>query len=310
MISYLRDFVELRTKVASVFPFLYTLIIYTYLYNVDQLDIKITVLFFLSMICLDMATTAINHLAGFTNEKDISPYDQKLLDEAKKLGLSRKFNLMIVAVLVATGVGLGIAIVVLTNIYVLIIGAGCTLVALLYSYGPIPLKNTFLGEVASGITLGALVPLAFVFSQNSTIFIESFTVKQLILNVEGILTWAVILTIPVLVVANIMLANNICDMKKDKRDGRVTLPLMIGTGNSKLLWLIGYLLCYIFIIALVALKFLPLISLVAILTLPLVLNNCRKFIKKSVKQLTFKYAVFNLQIILFAIILSGLIGLI
>ncbi|WOO86427.1 prenyltransferase [Mollicutes bacterium LVI A0039] len=310
MLLYLKDFVELRTKVASIIPLMYTIVIYLFLSGTDNFNIGITIIFIISMLCLDMATTALNHLAGFTTEKEISMYDQELLQRMNRLGITHKFNKAVIIILLTCGIILGLVIVLNSNIFVLLIGMLCVLVALLYSYGPLPLKNTCLGEVASGVTLGALVPLAYLFSQDSQMFIETLNFEVLIINIPAVITWAVILIIPVMVVANIMLANNICDVHKDSQSGRRTLPILFGKPISLLLWMFGYVIVYIDVLGLVIFQKLPTLALLALLTMPIVLRNTRRFISNPVKSQTFKYAVFNLQIILLSIGLAVLIDII
>ncbi len=309
MITYLKDFVELRTKVASVFPYLFTLSIYLYAFADYDFKLILAVLFFISMLCLDMATTALNHLAGMNEEESKSKYDQKLLADMKRLGITNKFNKVVFNVLVLIGVSLGLIIGFVTNVFVILIGAICVFVAIIYSYGPLPLKNTPLGEVVSGITMGMLIPLAFLFTQDSSLFISSFTFQQLTINVSMIIVWGLILLIPTLTIANIMLANNICDVKKDSENSRVTLPLVIGTALASKLFILMYTVCYMLIVALILLNVFPVINIISLSTLPIVISNSRKFVAEPVKVKTFKYAVFNLQLILLSVIVPIVISL-
>ncbi len=309
MISYLKNFVELRTKVASVFPYLYVLSIYLYSFNDYQFSFPKAILFFISMLALDMATTVLNHLAGMNREDDISFYDQKLLTQMDDLGIGNKFNIAVLAFLAVVGIGSGVILAFNSSLLLILIGAICVLVAIAYSYGPIPLKNTFLGEVASGVTMGGLIPLAFIISQDQTVFITDISLTSITLNLQSIFIWIIVLAIPILVIANIMLANNICDMEKDQTNGRVTLPLLLGRQASKLLWISMYLVSYLLIIGLVIAQVIPFIAIVGLLTLPIILRNSRKFIKHSVKAQTFKYAVFNLQLILLAVTIPTFVGL-
>ncbi len=310
MISYLKNYVELRTKVASVFPFFYVLAIYLYSFDSYQFSLAKAIIFFISMLALDMATTVLNHLAGMHREDDISFYDQKLLNQMEQLGLTSNFNRIVLFILLIIGIGFGLFLALTSSLLLIVIGGICILVAVAYSYGPIPLKNTFLGEVASGVTMGGLIPLAFIISQDQSIFITNFSLTAVTLNLQSILIWTIALAIPILVIANIMLANNICDMEKDLANGRITLPLIIGRPSSKLLWIGSYLICYCLIIGLVIARVIPVVGLIGLLTLPIVLRNSRKFIRYSVKAETFKYAVFNLQIILLAVTIPTLIGII
>ncbi len=310
MIKYLKNYVELRTKVASFFPFLYTVAIYIYLFKIDyNYNWLIVILFLVAMLCLDMATTVLNHNAGMKDEKNVSPYDQKLLVDMKKLGIDMRFNKRVLYALVTLGIGIGVVIVLLSNIYVLGIGTICVFVAIIYSYGPLPLKNTFLGELASGFTMGMLIPLALIFALDQSIFIK-LNNWQLTINLENVFIWFAVLLIPTFVIANIMLANNICDIEKDKDDGRITLPIIIGKMHSIFLWKLLYALVYLIIVFLIVVKILPIVSLLTLVTIPVVSRNCLEFSQNPVKSLTFKFAVKNLIIIMSSIIFTLVIGVV
>ncbi len=162
MFRYLLDYVELRTKVASFFPFIYTLIIYfLFAYPKYNFDASLTIIFLIAILSLDMATTTLNHLVGMNKEEDISMYDQRLIEGMKQYKLSSKFNYFVTGVLTVIGIFCGIYLVLNSSILLLLLGIVCVGVAIIYSYGPVPIKNTCLGELASGITMGYLIPLAF-----------------------------------------------------------------------------------------------------------------------------------------------------
>lgn len=307
MFKYLKDFVELRTKVASVFPFIFVLYIYLYAFSAYNFSIGLAIIFFISMLCLDMATTVLNHLAGFSKEANMSIYDQKLKSQMKRLGLKNSFNKKILLTLVMMGIGFGLILVLFSNILVLVVGAVCVVVAVAYSFGPLPLKNTFLGELASGLTMGALIPLAFLLSQDPSLFITKLTPASVTLNLENIIIWAFILLVPIITIANIMLANNICDLDKDLKNGRLTLPIVIGLKPSLVVWNSGYVVCYIIIIGLILNALIPQMAMYGLVTIPFVVNNMIKFNLNPVKAKTFKYAVFNLQIILLAVIIPSIV---
>ncbi len=93
MIKYFIQYVELKTKVASVFPFLFALAFYLLNYATDyNFDATKALIFFISMLALDMATTTLNHQVGMDKEQDISPYDQNLVNHMKILGLTKNHN--------------------------------------------------------------------------------------------------------------------------------------------------------------------------------------------------------------------------
>lgn len=309
MVSYLKNFVELRTKVASVFPFFYVLLVYLVYYsNQYQFKPELAIVFFISMLSLDMATTALNHLAGLNKEEDISLYDQQLQKSMNKLGINNNTNWAIFLILALIGIGLGGYLVLSSNIYVLLLGAFCVFIALIYSYGPLPLKNTCLGEVASGFTMGAIIPIAFLCIQDLSLFLKDNNLFAFDFYLYNMYCWALILLIPVLLIAAIMLANNICDIDKDIANGRKTLPILIGQQNGLRLWNGLYFTSYIILVLLVILDIFHPIMLLGLVTIPVVLKNCKKLNEIPVKAKSFKYVVFNLQIILGSLIVLLLIS--
>lgn len=98
----------------------------------------------------------------------------------------------------------------------LLIAAIGALIAVLYSGGRTPISYLPLGELASGITMGGLITLA------------SYQVMTLRLD-PMVALWS----LPLIAgIALIMLANNACDVEKDARAGRRTLPVIIGHGRA------------------------------------------------------------------------------
>lgn len=310
MFKYFINLVEPKTKAASVFPFFYVLVLYLYMFEGFQFNWIVTILFFISMVCLDMATTVLNNIVGINNEQNISVYDRNLQLQMEKLNLSSQFNLRVFYGLMAIGIGCGIIVVALTNIFVALIGAICIVVSITYSSGPVPLKNTCLGELASGITMGYLIPLAFLCAQNPSLFIIDATHDMLILNVSMITKWGISLMVPTLVIANLMLANNICDMAKDKADGRLTLSLIIGQSFSLGLWGLMYMLAIFCIILMIIMGIVPKFTIFGLAIIPFVILNISYFVFNPQKAITYKYAVYNLQLIILAVIIPTIANLI
>ncbi len=311
MIKYFIQYVELKTKVASVFPFFFTLVFYLATYANDySFDPIKALIFFVAMLTLDMATTTLNHQVGMNKEKDISPYDHNLVQQMKDLNLSNKHNYTIMGGLSLLGIILGIYLVSISSLLLILIGGLCVLIAIIYSYGPIPIKNTCLGEVFSGITMGYLIPLAFIISQDQSIFITSYSNPIISLNFINIFTFIIAFAIPTLLIANIMLANNACDVEKDLNNKRYTLAVMLGQEAAIILWQNIYLFVYSIIGLCIVLNILPLISFLTYLTMPLVFKNIKVFKANPVKNETFIMAVKNIVIILFSLTILILISLV
>lgn len=307
MFKYLINLVEIRTKVTSIFPFFYVLIIYLYCFNEYNFNLVVAILFFISMLCLDMATTVLNHLAGIYIEDDMSKHDEELISAMAKLGITSKFNNRLLVSLITVGTVLGLYIALTTSWLIIIIGLISLIIAVLYSFGPLPIKDSPLGEVASGLAQGMLIPFAFLLSQDSSLFITTFDYKQLVINVPNTVIWVLILIVPTVLIANIMLANNLSDCAKDKNNGRITLPIVIGPQLSKILWTSLYAVAYLIIIILICLGVLPKLTTVFLLSVILVYLNGKKFVSNPVKHLTFKYSVINLQLVLLTVIIPTMV---
>lgn len=90
----------------------------------------------------------------------------------------------------------------------------------LYSAGKTPLSYLPLGEAASGIVMGGIVPIAAYQALTGTL--------------DG---RAMICAIPtVIAVGLIMLTNNTCDIERDKDAARKTLPLILGRARARRLY--------------------------------------------------------------------------
>lgn len=310
MFKYFIQYVELKTKVASVFPFMFALLFYIINFAIDyEFDPIKAVIFFVAMLALDMATTTLNHQVGMDKEKDISPYDQNLVKQMHDLNLSNKHNYIIIAILATIGIGLGFYLVSISSALLILVGGLCVLVAIAYSYGPVPIKNTCLGEVFSGATMGYLIPLAFFISQDQSIFISSMTNSTISLNYINILIFVITFAIPTLLIANIMLANNICDIDKDINNKRYTLAVMLGQNQAITLWQNIYIFIYSLIGVSIVLGFLPMIAFVSYLTMIPVFKNIKIFKANPIKSETFIMSVKNIVIVLSSLTVLMIISL-
>ncbi len=92
----------------------------------------------------------------------------------------------------------------------------------------------------------------------------------------------VVLTMPLITgIANIMLANNTCDMEDDFENRRFTLPLVIGKDNALKLFVILYSIGYIAIVIGSLTGWLPVSCMAVLLTIIPVRKNIVLFFKKA-----------------------------
>ena len=130
------------------------------------------------------------------------------------------------------------------------------------------------------------------------------------LNILPIITIILLSVAPVCTTANIMLANNICDLKKDITVKRYTLPYYIGDKAIPLFaWI--YYVTYIATVLMVLLNILSPLILLALLTIFIVQKYIRQFSKVQDKETTFLVSIKNYIIIVgtntLFIFLSGLL---
>lgn len=121
----------------------------------------------------------------------------------------------------------------------LVIGIIGVLVLVAYSSGRIKISHLPLGELASGVVMGCLIPLAdiCVFAGHAlagTAAAQSGGPFSLVwLLTPGEWFDAVICTAPlVLGVAMVMFTQNISDIERDRASGRRTLPVLLGRPRS------------------------------------------------------------------------------
>lgn len=286
MIKRFLGYVEIRTKITSIFAFLMTIALL--LYQKQEIHWGETLIFFASMFIFDLTTTAINNYIDTKNNH-------------QTLQFNRKTALNIIYVLFGISTVLGLYLAYLTDIVILLIGGICFLCGVFYTYGPVPISRQPLGEVLSGVFYGLLIPfiLLYINSPAGTYlsFHVNFQTMLLELQIWPIISLLLFSIIPFSVTANIMLANNICDLEKDIAVKRHTLPYYIG---SKALYLFAglYYLTYVAIIVMVVTGILHPICLLSLISILPVQKNINVFIKQQDKASTFVCSIKNYVLIM------------
>ena len=98
----------------------------------------------------------------------------------------------------------------------LLIGMVGALVVWSYSGGSTPLSYLPLGELVSGLAMGGLIPLGIAACADGRLHPD-----------------VLLASLPLILgIALIMMSNNGCDIEKDRRAGRRTLPLLLGRERS------------------------------------------------------------------------------
>lgn len=310
-ISSFLQLVEIRTKVASVIPYLLGTF-YT-LYTFDTFRPKNALLMFLSMIIFDMTTTAINNYIDYTKAIKKDGYGYEVHNAITLHSLNIKMVRYLIYTMLFISASLGILLALNTNIIVFLLGVLCFAIGILYTFGPLPISRTPFGEVFSGITMGLILPFIsiyiHIFDQNTIDLSLTKNSFLMFLDIRMLLGIGITCIPLITCIANIMLANNICDMEEDFPNKRFTLPIYIGKEKALILWECLYYLAYISIVVGVILKILPLISVCTLLTLIPVLKNIQVFEAKQFKGETFIYSVKNFIILNMVYILTIILAL-
>ncbi len=259
------------------------------LYQKQTINWNLTLLFFVAMFLFDLTTTAINN---YIDSKD----NDQILD------FKRKTSLLIIYGLFLTSTVLGLSLAYWTDIIVLLAGGACFLFGVLYTYGPLPISRQPLGEAFSGFFYGLMIPfiLMYINMPEGTFLTYhlSFEAVSLELKVVPIATLLLFAITPFCTTANIMLANNTCDLEKDIIVRRYTLPYYIGKKAALTLFAGFYYLTYIATILMVILGILSAICLLSLLSIFIVQKNIKMFFKKQEKSTTFICSIKNFVIIM------------
>ncbi|HOM02169.1 MAG TPA: 1,4-dihydroxy-2-naphthoate polyprenyltransferase [Acetivibrio sp.] len=287
--------VEIKTKIASMVPFMLGTV-YA-IYRFDVFNVKNFFFLFISLLCFDMVTTALNNYFDYKRaaKKEGYNYEEHNAIVRDKLGEARVITVILFLMCVA--VLFGILLYMNTNIIVLLVGVISFAVGIVYSFGPLPISRMPLGEVFSGFFMGFVIIFLAVFvhiyDRDIVLLALEGQFLSLKLNIAEVL-YVFAFSIPAVCgIANIMLANNICDVEDDIENRRYTLPIYIG--KEKALWLFEalYYIAFIDILLLSVFRIVPFIMLLVLLVFIPVKKNINLFRKKQTKKDTFELAVKN-----------------
>lgn len=304
--------VEIQTKVASVIPFL--LGSFYALFRFNTFSIENFILMFVSLLCFDMATTAVNNYIDFKSANRKYGYGYESHNAIVRYNIKESTVIGTIFTLLIIAVAFGILLFLNTNIVVLILGVISFIIGILYSFGPVPISRTPFGEFFSGGTMGFIIPFLavyiHVFHQNLlNIFIQGGMLNIEINIIEVI--YILLISMPSIVgIANIMLANNICDIEDDIENKRYTLPIFIGKNNALKVFKVLYYIGFISLIILLVIGVAPLISVLTLGTFVMVNKNINIFYEKQTKKDTFIVGVKNFVLMNLTLVFTLAIGVI
>jgi 1,4-dihydroxy-2-naphthoate octaprenyltransferase len=295
--SFLK-FVEIQTKVASMIPFIIGTL-YS-LYYFERFNTGNFIILFISLISFDMATTAINNYYDYKKANKTHGYNYESHNAIVSHNLKESTVVFVIISLLAVASLAGCILFLNTSPVILLLGALSFGVGILYSFGPVPISRTPLGEILSGLFMGFVIVFISIYVHVYDTGLVDLIYEAGILGISFDLievAYIFLLSVPTINgIANIMLANNICDIEDDIENRRYTLPIYIG--KERALWVFKtlYYICYADILLMLILGITPAATAIALLTFIPVNRNIMSFYKLQTKKDTFALAVKNFLI--------------
>ena len=293
------ELVEIKAKIASVWPFLLGLLFVAH--NFQHLNWGVDGLFFIAMLLFNMAVDINDNYQDYTRADDTQAAEWKR--HTNVIGVHHLSVRGIFALMASfAGVAglIGLYLVWLTGWPLLVMGIFCFLVGYLYAGGPQPLSGTPTGEFFAGFTMGFMIMAITVYLNLYQTSALTLTLWLRVLLASGIAMAAI---------AALLLANNICDAQEDLDLNRKTIVYYLSVQRA--LWLFAgfYVLGYLALIASVVLGDLPVWTLLALVSVFPVVRNVRGLFRVQVKKETFILAVRNLGILALTTTLAEALGM-
>jgi 1,4-dihydroxy-2-naphthoate octaprenyltransferase len=268
------------------------------LYYFQSFHLLPTLLFFIGLTAINLFVSAWNNLMDY--HKALDPDYKTRENILSTRQIAPRLALKICLALLAIDVLVGIAVVLTTNLAILPIGALCFIIAIFYTFGPFAFSRFPLGEVLAGFAEGIC---GFFFG----IYVNAFDKDFFTVHFDKwLLTFDMDFAtlIPIGLVGlmcfcmnfNVMLADNICDLTQDEKNGRLTLPHFMGIPTALKLFVGMYGGASFCILLAILVGVLPKTCLLMLLIAPLIVRNVRLFLKKQDKRETFILSVQNLML--------------
>lgn len=160
---------------------------------------------------------------------------------------------------------LGIYICARTTWWVAVAGSISMLVGYLYSGGRSPIANTPFGDLVAGIFMGLMIVVISCYIQTASVAAST-----------------IILSLPIsILVAAILLANNIRDAEGDWKKGRRTLAILLGQRKATYLLCTMFITSFVIVILVIILKYASLWAFISFASIPTAVRSIEIFRTKS-----------------------------
>ena len=269
------ELIELKAKTASIFPFLLGLA-YS-LYHYQSVKLSALAIYFVAMFMFNCFVDIWDNYNDYHKAVDTDDY-QKNTNIIGRENLSMGLIKSLLAFFFFGSLILGIIVALMTGWAVFWLGLLCYVVGVFYAGGPKPLSSLPLGELLSGLTMGYVIFLICLYINSSQNFVWSFA---------NLATTFLIALPNTLLIANLMLANNTCDLEEDEANHRYTIVHYIGKKAALIWWTTALILAFVAIVVAVILGLLSPIMLLILLIAPLMIKFARPYLQKQVKKETF-----------------------
>ena len=269
------ELIELKAKTASIFPFLLGLA-YS-LYHYQSVNLSALAIYFVAMFMFNCFVDIWDNYNDYHKAVDTDDY-QKNTNIIGRENLSMGLIKSLLAFFFFGSLILGIIVALMTGWAVFWLGLLCYAVGVFYAGGPKPLSSLPLGELLSGLTMGYVIFLICLYINSSHNFVWSFA---------NLATTFLIALPNTLLIANLMLANNTCDLEEDEANHRYTIVHYIGKKAALIWWTTALILAFVAIVVAVILGLLSPIMLLILLIAPLMIKFVRPYLQKQVKKETF-----------------------
>lgn len=269
------ELIELKAKTASIFPFLLGLA-YS-LYHYQSVNLSALAIYFVAMFMFNCFVDIWDNYNDYHKAVDTDDY-QKNTNIIGRENLSMGLIKSLLAFFFFGSLILGIIVALMTGWAVFWLGLLCYAVGVFYAGGPKPLSSLPLGELLSGLTMGYVIFLICLYINSSQNFVWSFA---------NLATTFLIALPNTLLIANLMLANNTCDLEEDEANHRYTIVHYIGKKAALIWWTTALILAFVAIVVAVILGLLSPIMVLILLIAPLMIKFARPYLQKQVKKETF-----------------------
>lgn len=229
-----------HTWPAAILPVLFAVALAVH--DMQVLSLGLTFALLLICILMQAAVNTMNDYYDFikgadSKENQHDPTDAVLVYNK----VNPRSALFLALGFLLVGLVLGVCVIFYAGWVPLVIGLLGAAIIVFYSAGKSPLSYLPLGEMVSGVTMGALIPLACYY-----VLTGSLSLRVLLLSVPLVLG-----------IGLIMFTNNTCDIEKDIEAKRKTLAVILGREKARRLYRVLLVLWITVMIMLTSLFFTP-----------------------------------------------------